>query len=309
MYSLERLFYSVAAAASLLAIGVFALFFDIGDMVAAALSPHGALQEWNRSQQIRYALKQAAEGEVMPDESNPALSISRRQGNPTSPYAVGRLHQPPTQNIASRVRKARARLERQGFTHDGFLQMEALHRVDRTYVAPLVGIDRLVARGNKLEALNELEALIARVDPKNLRALNELEGTRYRLVVALEAPPEQVLQVREEQLRLAIAIAETEVAGYRHVPRFKAELVRAEGQLKLLQRQLDRLRNNRVAALKALRTGVAFGRLDAKQVARLKSEVRARGRKLGASDTEQADVMRVIDTFPPGPYAGGSGGG
>lgn len=310
MYSLERLFYTVAAFTALITIFVFGLFFNIGDMVAAAFGRPGAFAEWNRRAQFRMALKHSVPDEVRPDESSKPLGSMVYEGNPkTTGFAVAALHAPPRQSLTRRVKKEAARLARQGFTDEEFIQMNALFTIDRTHHGRWVGIDRLIARGDKISALNELEVLIESVNSDNKRAVAQLLQSRLKLILDLEAPPDQVFDALVQINELRLQIARIEARGYQNVPKFKRELERAEKYAKNLERELNNLRSNRAQAYKFLATGIPYGKMSPNLQRMMKASIQRRA----ATDPKtppgaKQAALDWVDTFPTyAPAAEGDG--
>jgi hypothetical protein len=93
--------------------------------------------------------------------------------------------------------------------------MEAYYRVDRAYNAGIVGVERLMVRGNKMEALDRLEILLREVNEKNRRAMAELLMIKLRLIVALRAPPEDVYDLFMQRLQLQSPLSRpTDIGGF-----------------------------------------------------------------------------------------------
>lgn len=301
MYSLERLFYTVAAFTALFTICIFGLFFNIGDMVAAAFGRPGAFAEWNRRAQLRMALKHSVPDEIRPDESSrPLGSIVYEHTVRASGFAVAALHAPPRQSLTGRVKKEAARLARQGFTDEEFIHMNALFTIDRTHHGRWVGIDRLISRGDKIAALNELEVLIEGVDRDNRRAIAQLLDSRLRLILDLEAPPDQVYDSLVQINELRLEIARIEVRGYQNVPRFKRELERATKQAEALAAELANLRANRAQAFRFLATGIPYGKMSPSLRRILKASIARRAEAMPQVPEEQKQhYLDLVDTFPP----------
>lgn len=309
MYSLERLFYTVAAFTACLTIFVFGLFFNIGDMVAAAFGRPGAFAEWNRAAQLRMALKQSVPEEIRPDESNrPLGSIVYQNNVNTSGFAAAALNAPPRQSLSGRVKKEEARLARQGFTDEAFIKMNALFTIDRTHHGRWVGIDRMIVRGDKISALNELETLIESVNQDNKRAIADLLQSRLKLILDLEAPPDQIYDALVQINELRLEIARIEIRGYQNVPRFKQEMDRARSRAENLERELNNLKSNRAQAFRFLATGIPYGKMSPN----LRRIMQASIERRAASDPNtpagaKEHALNWVNTFPT--YEPGSGDG
>ena len=309
MYSLERLFYTVAAFTACVTIFIFGMFFDIGDMVAAAFGRPGAFAEWNRAAQLRMALKHSGPDEILPDETNrPLGQIVYKDNVRTKGFAVAALHAPPRQSLTKRVRKEEARLARQGFTDEQFMRMNALFTIDRTHHGRWVGIDRLIARGDRISALNELEVLIESVNPDNKRAVAQLLQARLNLILGLEAPPDQVYDALIQVNELRLEIARIEAQGYRNVPKYKRELERAESMERLIEKELEGLRGNRAQAYTYLATGIPYGKMSPSLRRMMEASIQRRAKSdPNISPQAKKAALDWVNTFPT--YTPDSGDG
>jgi hypothetical protein len=308
LYSLERLFYSVAALTALATIFIFGLFFNIGDMVAAAFGRPGAFAEWNRRAQLRMALKHSVPEEIRPDESQKPLGQIVYEGKTnTAGFAVAALHAPPRQSLSKRVKKEEARLARQGFTDEAFIRMNALFTIDRSHHGRWVGIDRLISRGNRISALNELEGLIETVDEGNKRAIAQLLQARLKLVLDLEAPPDQIYDSLVQLYEHRLEIARIEVRGYQNVPRFKRELERAAEQVKALEEKISGLKANRAQAFRFLATGIPYGKMSPELRRLMKASIERKAAALPVPEEQKKHYLDLVETFPE--YGSGSDDG
>lgn len=299
MYSLERLFYTVAAFTAFLAFCFFTLFFDVGAMITAAFRGPGAFAEWNMRKKIREARRFGAPEEIMPDESRGKIGwSSSRELQGAAAYRR------PYFSIKGRLKKARLGLAQQGFTDETFLEMEAYYRVDRAYNAGVVGIERLMVRGNHAEALDRLEVLLSQVNNKNRRAVSELLLIKLQLYKELRTPPEEIYDLYMQRLELLLEIARIEVRGYKGVPRFQRRLQRSEVLVQGLEEQIARFRQHREKALTLFNTGLAFGEFPPALAAKLQEGVRKVASEKGASPQQTQRALHWIQTrvhHPPEP--------
>lgn len=301
MDSLERVFFGFSAFAALLALGMFALFFDVGDMVLAAVKGPGALQEWAWQQGVRRAERQGAPGEIMPfggltDGRLPVQGTRRRKAGDEG------WNQVPQISLEVKVDRQRKLLKDMGFADEEYLQMESFYRADRGHLPALLDIDDLTLRGDAPRALEELDQLIAQLDPRNLRALYDLLTTRGKLLGLLNAPPEKLYEHVVQAIELRLKILAIEIKGYQGIPAYKPMLAQAQTELARLEAHLDEISRKKSDALRFFSTGVfssggfdpSFSRLVKAAVARRKEEG-----KLHQVDVD--DIAAVIDaqTAPP----------
>lgn len=292
MYSLERTFYGVAAFTACLAFLLFSMFFDVGDMIAAAFRGPGAFAEWNMAKKIREARRFGIPAEILPDQSTRPIGWSNSSGDLSKLQGRARLFAGPRFPMEGRLKTARMSLAQQGFTHEGFLEMEAYYQVDRAYNAGVVGIERLLVRNNHSEALDRLDELLIQVDAKNRRAVAELLLLRLRIVVELRASPSEIYDLFMQRLVALKEIATLEAAGYQGIPRYEKFHQRAVDQIAALEGQIDRLRSNRGKALTAFASGIAFGEFPPELAARMQEGIRRQASVNGAS---QEQTQRALD--------------
>ena len=258
MDALERLFYAVSATAALFALLIFGMYFNLGDMVLAAVRGPGALQEWATRRNSRAAEAFGLGEEIKPDETKRKTYFVPRELDGSLPYQA--YNGPPPISVEKRMKEERMYLVSKGFTDQDFLEMETLFRADRRHLRQVVTVDQLVMRGDALSALDHLEKVIASIDPKNKRALLDLLVTRRKLMTQLEATPDQMFDHLMEEIETRIAIFKLEIRGYRGIPRFQRELAHAEAGLRQSQELRASYQSNRSQVMHVFRSGLWGGK-------------------------------------------------
>lgn len=305
MYSLERIFYSVSALLGLMAIVLFGMFFDIGDMVLAAFRAPGAFNEFNFQKNIRQARRFGIPDEVLPDGTRRPIGWTA-----DDPHGLNKLSGPerlfarPQFSLEGGLKRARMALAEQGFTHEGFVEMEAFYRVDRGHGGELVGVERLMARGNNMEALGRIEVLLGGLDPRNRRALDEVLLMKIRLMAELEAPPEELYDVIMQRLELLREIGELEVSGYKDIPRYAAHHAQVTARQKLIEEQVQRLRQRRSEAYAAIQSGLAFGQFPPAMARMIKAAIERRAQVAGVPTERARSYIDWVDTRTKAPGGG-----
>jgi hypothetical protein len=290
------MFYGMAAVTALAAFLMFSLFFDVGDMILAAFKGPGAFAEWNMSKKIREARHFGIPNEILPDGSQRPIGWSSSGEALSQLRGRARLFARPGFNIKKRLARSRMALAQQGFTDEDFLEMEAYYRVDRAYNAGIVGVERLMVRGNKMEALDRLEILLREVNEKNRRAMAELLMIKLRLIVALRAPPEDVYDLFMQRLQLLKEISTIEANGYRGIPKFRHDRQRVLLQIKSLEAQMERLRTHRSEVYAAFSSGLAFGQFPPEMARVMKAAVKRQAKASGASPERTRRAIDWIET-------------
>jgi hypothetical protein len=306
VYSLERIFYSVSALLGLIAILLFGIFFDVGDMVLAAFRAPGNFNEFNFQRSIRQARKFGIPDEVLPDGTRKPIGWSAE--DPHGLRQLGereRMFARPQFSLDDGLKRTRMALAQQGFTHEGFVEMEAFYRIDRGHGGELVGVERLMARGNNMEALGRIESLLASIDPRNRRAIDEILLMKIRLMVELEAPPEDLFDAILQRIELLRQIGELEVAGYKDIPRYESHHAMVAARQQAIEEQLQRLRERRSEAYAAIQTGLAFGQFPPAMARMMKAVIERRAKAEGLPGEQVRRYIDWVDTRTKAPSPGG----
>lgn len=296
MDSLERLFYSVAAMAAGLAVMLFGLYFDIGAMMLAAFQGPGAFREWAYQKNLRNAELQGLPGEIKPDESNrPGYFVVGDEKIDGLPF--GAYNGPPRFSLDHKLKRERMYLVQKGFTDKDFLEMEALFRADKAHLRGMFSVDQMVIRGDALSAYEELEAVISRTNPRNLRAMGELLGLRGQLMAQLNAPADDLYDHVMQELALKLRVVELEIQGYTGVPQYAQHLAMARFRKAQIEQMMASFRTNRSKALAVFGSG-AFGSdyMDPETARLVKASVARAQQHTGLPAEEAAGIVKLVET-------------
>ncbi len=269
-------------------------------MILAATKGPGAFSEWNYQKNLRMAIRHSAPDEIMPDESYSSFYASVYESvNEGGSHAVERNYAPPRMSKKHSFLKAANRLKKRGFKSARFIEMETLFQVDRSYYGTLVGIDRMIARGNRLAALEELDQLILSMNPANKRGLVNLYLTKTRLVSEMEAPPELIFEITLKRFQTLAEIARIEIEGYQGIPKFRNELLRSQRNLENLEKEMSRLRANRSLAFRVIRSGITAGKVPESFAQLMRDHAKKQKEKHpDLSDEEVDNYLQMVETLP-----------
>lgn len=302
MYSLEKLFYACSALFSCLALLLFGLYFDLGDMVLAAFKGPGALATWNTEMLIREAERDAVPDEIRPQTLQDDSFFRRaRRGN----YGAPALYAPPSQDLEAEIQQQMRGLKKRGLRDPDYLFMESIYRVDRRYSRDLYAVNAQIKEGGYADALDRLEATFQELHPKNLKAKRELLSAKVRLLTLLGAPPEESFAEMLRYYRLELEVAEIEVRGLEGIKGVEAQSQYAKLRLRQLQEKVARLEAERDSALKLFREGMMYGDLGtiSPEYAKILRTALEKKQKEGKVSPEQSSqILSMVETrlSPPG---------
>ncbi len=293
MDSLERLFYSVSAFAAGLALLLFGLYFNLGDMVLAAVRGPASFREGIFRRNVRQAELFGVPKEVKPHEGPTVKFDKIGSGLPFKAY-----NGPPDLfQLDQMLEKERKYLLGKGFADPEFIEMESLYRADRAYLRGMYGVDQLVLRGDDMTALEELEALIQRTNPKNLRALLQLYELRGRLLGRLNAPPDRLYEHVMQELESRRKLHEIEMKGYHARPRMEHLFAQSEAQKGQVEKLQKHFQDKRSEAIRFFSSGLYGGdRLDPAMAKVVQAAVDRHHQRGNLIDREKDEIMDLVNT-------------
>lgn len=166
MGDLERLFLGTMMVTGLLILGLFGLYFDLGDMVAGSFGRAGPTfsQDLDLIRERRRASYGQKKKPLTTSGGLGGPGASRPSSRPDYERLIIRRPQPSRQEMIDREIR---RLQRKGYTDEQYMNMRALYQVDRSLIATFDQYDRLVAEGDLEAAIALLQEALEGLDEEN----------------------------------------------------------------------------------------------------------------------------------------------
>ena len=166
MGDLERLFLGTMMVTGLLILGLFGLYFDLGDMVAGSFGRGGPTfsQDLDLIRERRRASYGQQKKPLMTSGGLGGPGPSRPSSEPDYGRLIIRRPQPSRGELIDREIR---RLQRRGYVDEEYLRMRAVYQVDRSLVKVFDLYDRMIAEGDFQGAIEALQEALEDLDEDN----------------------------------------------------------------------------------------------------------------------------------------------
>lgn len=179
MGDLERLFLGTMMVTGLLILGLFGLYFDLGDMVAGSFGRAGPTfsQDLDLIRERRRASYAQEKKPLMTSGGLGGPSASRPSSPPNHERLIIRRPQPSRDELIDREIR---RLQRRGYVDEQYLRMRAVYAIDRSLVAAFDAYDRLSAAGDFEGAIEAIQDALEHLEEENLYGKRDLLRYLYQ---------------------------------------------------------------------------------------------------------------------------------